>query len=120
MTDIEDGRRSAPATMRNREPILEILRYILPASGLVLEVASGTGEHGVHMARHLPHLHWQPSDPLPEARQSITAWARSEACPIFWRRWSWMPLGRFGPSIRQRRLSASTWSISAHGRPQQA
>jgi SAM-dependent methyltransferase len=78
MTDIEDGRRSAPATMRNREPILEILRYILPASGLVLEVASGTGEHGVHMARHLPHLHWQPSDPLPEARQSITAWARSE------------------------------------------
>ena len=78
MTDSEDGRRSAPAALRNREPILEVLREILPASGLVLEVASGTGEHGVHMARHLPHLQWQPSDPLPEARRSIAAWARSE------------------------------------------
>lgn len=78
MTDQDDARRSAPAALRNREPILDILRESLPASGLVLEVASGTGEHAVHIARHLPHLLWQPSDPLPEARQSIAAWGRSE------------------------------------------
>lgn len=81
MSDTEDSRRSAPAALRNREPILDILRDILPASGLVLEIASGTGEHGVHNARHLPHLHWQPSDPLPEARQSIAGWAQSEGLP---------------------------------------
>lgn len=75
----EDGRRGAPAAQRNREPILEVLRTVLPASGLVLEIASGTGEHAVHFARALPALQWQPSDPAPEARASIAAWARAEA-----------------------------------------
>ncbi|HEY0960632.1 MAG TPA: DUF938 domain-containing protein [Novosphingobium sp.] len=72
----EDGRCSAPAAQRNREPILEVLRTVLPASGLVLEVASGTGEHATHFARALPALLWQPSDPSPEARASIAAWAQ--------------------------------------------
>lgn len=72
---MSDPRQHAPATQRNREPILAVLREVLPASGTVLEVASGTGEHAVHFARALPHLAWQPSDPAAEARASIAAWA---------------------------------------------
>jgi hypothetical protein len=70
----EDHRQHAPATSRNRDPILEMLRSILPPAGLVLEVASGTGEHVVHFARALPELSWQPTDPSPEARRSIADW----------------------------------------------
>lgn len=69
-----DARRHAPATSRNREPILAVLREVLPPSGLVLEIASGTGEHGVHFARELPGIEWQPSDPDPDALISIAAW----------------------------------------------
>ena len=81
MTDPDDLRRWAPATLRNREPILELLRKIVPASGRVLEVASGTGEHIVYFARHLPNLQWQPSDASLSARQSIRAWADAEHLP---------------------------------------
>jgi hypothetical protein len=73
-----DERRSAPATQRNREPILAVLRPLLPPSGLVLEVASGTGEHAIHFASHCPALTWQPSDPSPESRASIAAWIAAE------------------------------------------
>ena len=73
--EAEDKRRFAPATESNREPILDILRQELPESGLVLEVASGTGEHAVHFARALPGLVWQPSDPSPDALRSIAAWS---------------------------------------------
>lgn len=69
-----DQRRFAPATTRNREPILAVLRESLPQSGLVLEVASGSGEHGVYFAHALPGLEWQPSDPSPDALASIEAW----------------------------------------------
>ena len=72
-----DARRHAPATERNREPILAILRDVLPASGTVLEVASGTGEHAVHFARALPGLVFQPSDPDLDALASIRAWAET-------------------------------------------
>lgn len=73
-----DERRSAPATQRNRQPILDVLCAILPDTGLVLEVASGTGEHVAHFARALPALRWQPSDPAPDARASIAAWVAEE------------------------------------------
>jgi hypothetical protein len=81
MTDPDDLRRWAPATLRNREPILELLRKIVPASGRVLEVASGTGEHIVYFAHHLPNLQWLPSDASLAARQSIRAWAEAERLP---------------------------------------
>jgi hypothetical protein len=67
-------RQHAPAAGRNREPILALLRTVLPASGLVLEIASGTGQHVTHFAAALPQLDWQPSDPDAEARASIAAW----------------------------------------------
>ena len=70
--------RSAPAALRNREPIAAVLREWLPPAGLVLEIGSGTGEHAVHFAREFPHLEWQPSDLDPCALTSIEAW-RSEA-----------------------------------------
>ena len=71
-------RREAPAAARNREPIAEALAEQLPPTGLVLEVASGTGEHAVHLARRFPHLQWQPSDPDPAALASIAAWREHE------------------------------------------
>jgi SAM-dependent methyltransferase len=69
-----DHRRSAPHVARNAGPIAEVLREILPARGLVLEVASGTGEHVLHFAREFPKLLWQPSDPEPAALRSVEAW----------------------------------------------
>ncbi len=59
--------------LRNRAPILDVLRRVLPAHGLVLEIASGSGEHAVYFAASLPALRWQPSDPDPVAVESIAA-----------------------------------------------
>ncbi|MBT8427554.1 MAG: DUF938 domain-containing protein, partial [Erythrobacter sp.] len=69
-------KRHAPATARNSEPIAGVLAQELPESGLVLEIASGTGEHAVFMARRFPLIDWQPSDPDVEALASIGEWAR--------------------------------------------
>lgn len=76
-----DARRHAPATERNREPIADILRTLLPEQGTVLEIASGTGEHAIHFARAFPQLDWQPSDPDPAAIASIRAWAETARLP---------------------------------------
>jgi hypothetical protein len=73
--------RSAPAALRNREPIAEVLVEWLPATGLVLEIASGTGEHAVFFADRFPALEWQPSDIHPDALASITAWRETAALP---------------------------------------
>lgn len=70
----EKARRFAPATERNRKPILEVLTRILPRQGMVLEIGSGTGEHAVYFASHLRPRIWQPSDPDPTLRASIAAW----------------------------------------------
>lgn len=76
-----DARRSAPAAARNSGPILDVLRTCLPERGLVLEIASGTGEHAVAFARKFPGLTFQPSDPDPSALGSIAAWRDEAALP---------------------------------------
>jgi len=73
-----DARRFAPAVARNKTAITEVLARHLPASGLILEVASGSGEHALHFAAHFPALRFQPTDPDAAALASIAAW-REEA-----------------------------------------
>ncbi|UOR09936.1 class I SAM-dependent methyltransferase [Qipengyuania flava] len=72
-------KRHAPATARNSEPLAEVLAEELPDRGLVLEVASGSGEHAVFLARQFPALEWQPSDVDLEALASVDAWAAEAA-----------------------------------------
>ncbi|HEX8009799.1 MAG TPA: DUF938 domain-containing protein [Casimicrobiaceae bacterium] len=76
--ELGDGRWHAPAAQRNRGPILEVLTRVLPPTGLVLEVGSGTGEHVVHFAQALPRLTWQPTEPDAALRRSIALWVRHE------------------------------------------
>ena len=76
-----DRRQFSPSAARNRDPILAVLQRVLPDKGLVLELGSGTGEHAVHFARHLPALRWQPSDADPAALASITDWVAHSALP---------------------------------------
>jgi SAM-dependent methyltransferase len=73
--------KSAPAAARNREPILLVLRDALPRPALVLEIASGTGEHAVWFSTAFPELTWQPTDLDPEALRSIAAWRDLEGPP---------------------------------------
>jgi Protein of unknown function (DUF938) len=74
---MSDDRQYAPATLRNREFILDVLRDVLPTTGVILEIASGSGEHIVHFATNFPALVFQPSDPDLDALLSIAAWVRA-------------------------------------------
>ncbi len=74
---MDDDRQYAPATQRNRDFILDVLREVLPRTGVILEIASGSGEHIVHFARHFPALVFQPSDPEPDALLSVAAWVKA-------------------------------------------
>lgn len=74
-------RLTSPAAERNRQPILAVLQDVLPERARVLEVASGSGEHGVHCATAMPGWEWQPSDPNPHARDSIAAWREHSELP---------------------------------------
>lgn len=75
MTDFHPAlRQHSPSAERNCEPILAVLREVLPAAGRVLEIASGTGQHAICFAGALPGLDWQPSDLDAGARASIAAW----------------------------------------------
>src|SRR5688572_20247708 len=71
-------KKTWPAPERNTEPILEVLRRVLPRAGRVLEVASGSGQHVMHFARHLPHLEFQPTDIDDDNLASIRAWRHDE------------------------------------------
>jgi SAM-dependent methyltransferase len=78
MNDLTEPRFTSPAVFRNRSPIFDVLRTILLPRGLVLEIASGSGEHITYFAKQLPGLDWQPSDPSPSARASIAAWTAAD------------------------------------------
>jgi SAM-dependent methyltransferase len=77
----DTDRRVAPAAARNRDVILDVLARVLPKSGIVLEIASGTGQHAVHFAAALPAITWLPSDPDEASRASIDAWRRHASLP---------------------------------------
>ena len=88
---MSDDRQYAPATLRNRDFIRDALRDVLPMRGVILEIASGSGEHIVHFARNFPGLVFQPSDPEPDALLSVAAWVKSTrvttcARPLPWTR----------------------------------
>ena len=72
-------KKQAPAALRNREPIREVLARHLPGTGTVLMIAEGSGEHAVHFARAFPALTWIPSDVDPDALASIAAWREDSA-----------------------------------------
>jgi SAM-dependent methyltransferase len=74
---LPEGARASPATARNREPILAVLRPRLAEGARVLEVASGAGEHAMVLAAAMPGLSWQPTDRDPEALASIAAWRQA-------------------------------------------
>jgi hypothetical protein len=104
MDNPPDLRRYAPATDRNRAPILDILRQVLPPTGTVLEISSGTGEHCTFFTPKLAPLFWLPSDPDPDARASITSWQHYEPC------------NRLHPPI-DLDASDANWSISPNYLP---
>ncbi len=81
MIEAPDPRICRPHVARNRDPILEVLRRVLPPQGPVLEVASGSGEHAVYFAERLPSLSWQPTDPDPQALASIAAHRAAAMAP---------------------------------------
>ena len=97
--------RHAPATQRNREPILEVLERILPPTGTVLEVASGTGEHAVFFAPRLQPRQWLPSDVSLNALESIVAWGENSEC------------SNLHPPVKLD-ASASRWTIETKDAPQ--
>ena len=74
-------RRASAAAERNRQPMLDVLRRVLPASGRALEIASGTGQHVAWFASHLPAWTWLPTDADPSALASIAAWC-AETAPV--------------------------------------
>ncbi len=69
---LSDGRWHSPAAEQNKGPILEVLERVVPRSGLILEIASGSGQHVLYFASQLPALTWQPSEPDEELRESIS------------------------------------------------
>lgn len=81
--DAPDGRRTAPAALRNTGPLIETLRARLPSQGRILEVASGTGQHAAAFAAAFPALSWMPSDVDPGQRDSIAAWRRESGLKNF-------------------------------------
>lgn len=93
--------RVSPSTARNRDPILGVLRPRLPASGLVLEVAAGAGEHAVYFASAFAALQWQPTDTADEALASIAAWRQQAG------------LDNLLPPLRLDAAQPDTWPVNS-------
>ena len=118
VSDLGRGaRREAPAAARNVESIGDVLAEWLPASGTVLEIASGTGEHALAFARRFPQLEWQPSDPDSEALVSIAAWGergpanlrrpvKIDAAPPAW------PIDRADALLNINMIHISPWAAT--------
>ncbi len=110
--------RDAPATHRNRAPILRVLGRWLTGPARVLEIASGTGQHAVYFAAQLPHLSWQPSEWDPDALASIESWIAAEgganvaapieldACATAW------PGQRVDAVFNANMIHISPWSVA--------
>jgi SAM-dependent methyltransferase len=81
LDDAQDGRLVSPSAERNKQPIADLLDGLLPGSGEVLEVSSGTGQHVVHFARRMPRLVWRPTERDAECLRSIEAWREAAALP---------------------------------------
>jgi hypothetical protein len=108
----------SPAAARNIAPIGDVLADWLPASGLILEIASGSGEHALAFARRFPNVEWQPSDPDPDARASIQEWREAEGptnllppialdvCDPIW------PVGRADAVVAVNMVHISPWEAS--------
>ena len=118
--EVSDSKRSAPATVRNREPIFEVLSRCLPAGGgVLLEVASGTGEHAVHLAPRLAGWTWQPTDVGDDALASIAAWREAlgvHACVSAPLRldasaWPW-PVSRADALLCTNMIHISPWTAT--------
>ncbi len=77
----EKRRLFSPSAARNRDPIREVFQRVMPHSGVILEIGSGTGEHAVHIAAAAPGLAWRPGDPDAASRASIAAWAEHLSLP---------------------------------------
>lgn len=115
---VPEGGLHAPATERNREPILAVLRRVLPPRGVVLEIASGTGQHAVFFAAALSAVRWQPSDPLPAHRHSVAAWAAAAgvsnvapAVELDVERWPW-PITEAGAIVCINMIHIAPWSAA--------
>ncbi len=78
-----DKRQFSPACERNKDPILVVLKQHLPDQPHVLEVASGSGEHGHYFCQQLPHIIWQPSDIDPRYQESVVAWQKHQPLDNF-------------------------------------
>lgn len=110
-------RMESPAAARNRQPILDVLRSVLPEQANVLEVASGSGEHAVHCTAAMPGWEWQPSDPNAAARESISAW-REQAGLVNLREplpldvTSIWPAGPFDAVVAINLIHISPWEVT--------
>ena len=97
-TQLNDARREAPATHRNRDAILAVMREHLPTAGTILEIAAGTGQHAAYFARNMPDVRWLPTDADAESLPSIDSWAGCEKAENV-------------GSARQLDVTATPWSL---------
>lgn len=81
LDNFADGRLISPSADRNKAPIADVLEKLLPATGEVLEISSGGGQHVVHFARRMPRRVWQPTERDTDCLRSIAAWRKAEALP---------------------------------------
>ncbi|CAE6715234.1 hypothetical protein R69927_04813 [Paraburkholderia domus] len=122
MTDSHPAlRQHSPSAERNREPILAVLREVLPAAGRVLEIASGTGQHAICFAGALPGLDWQTSDLDADARASIAAWIAHKgltnvraplALDVHQPDWGVNPLDKLDAVVCINMIHISPWSAT--------